>query len=1094
MLSPRGSLVEEKSMVPTVVVGVGGTGAEVIGRIRRLIEETYGELNNFPIISFLLIDTDKDYQITNPEASGSQLKDYEKYWARVSGTDVEAIIQDLDNYPWINSWFPNELEGNITGLEAGAGQIRACGRFAFFFNYHKIQKKFVESLTRVKGKETYMQNNYGIKVTNNSTNIFVTGSLSGGTGSGMLIDLGYALRHWLKGEGSALTTGIVPTPQAFAAIDVGDRVLANGYAAMMELSYFSDDRTNYIAQFSNSLNDEIRSTKAPFDFTYLVGTKNGESDFKLDEIREMIAQNIFLDMTSDFAPHKRSIRDNIKSSWAEKDPGGRGYSKQFMSFGLSSIEIPVAHIRTSLSYRLAQNFVNWWLNEEAILPPQIYELVRDSYLKPARLTPNELLADLASAEEGSYLEVISQWVNQLSQEIEQQNWLECTHKGANMFGSEKGKILRFVDEYLRPKVNSYRADHFRELSPDERLHGDYLQKIYSNRDRAIKHGQESLETEFYSILEDRTRGPKYADSFIVIMRQLFDDAKEKFRRDQEKVWTANENNRLSQYEGAIKEINELKDKFALSKPDKINQYSQQALQGLEGSLIATIQRKTRAVAVQVIEVLQLHLNRLESRFQSWQQRLIIARDIFNQQSSYKADSANALKINGIKLYDRQELNLLYDDFLERLAGETSTSNKNLTEVGLDKVCSNISSQVLAKTSPLWKEERRADEIMRLLDITSISEVQEEDFRKIILTECKNTIQKAPENSRIKTELAACDRLLKTYNDEQTITNNIRIAYNKSKPLLILSSAVMQGEDAGFSEAKNQNIAILGGKNTANPAAQKILPKLQQFIQNEDNIKPLGEPERHRIIFVQEIGGFSLRCIEGMRQLRQSYLTWKGNYIQAKRDRQAGKSRDLPIPVHLQKEPPFWDIFPEDQSIYNLVIQARALNVLTYQTNQKTRENVIRYTRQTVIGAENVDLAASWEEVVSVLQIKACRSDREEVEQQVNQQINSCETDSQKQRLYEKLLKYLEQRGIELLKEKKGGKDAPEYKREAKIIQNLIESQKLNVTPITSPSNAQSAQETVNDKLDKPIQVFCNQCGKKNPPNSKFCSACGHKLV
>jgi len=31
--------VEEKSMVPTVLVGIGGTGNEILSRLRRLIEE-----------------------------------------------------------------------------------------------------------------------------------------------------------------------------------------------------------------------------------------------------------------------------------------------------------------------------------------------------------------------------------------------------------------------------------------------------------------------------------------------------------------------------------------------------------------------------------------------------------------------------------------------------------------------------------------------------------------------------------------------------------------------------------------------------------------------------------------------------------------------------------------------------------------------------------------------------------------------------------------------------------------------------------------------------------------------------------------------
>jgi hypothetical protein len=62
--------IEEKTMVPTVIVGVGGTGAEALSRVRRQIVESYGSLKKLPIISFLWIDTDKDYKVSNPEAAG----------------------------------------------------------------------------------------------------------------------------------------------------------------------------------------------------------------------------------------------------------------------------------------------------------------------------------------------------------------------------------------------------------------------------------------------------------------------------------------------------------------------------------------------------------------------------------------------------------------------------------------------------------------------------------------------------------------------------------------------------------------------------------------------------------------------------------------------------------------------------------------------------------------------------------------------------------------------------------------------------------------------------------------------------------------
>ncbi|ACK73518.1 conserved hypothetical protein [Gloeothece citriformis PCC 7424] len=1092
--------VEEKSMVPTILVGIGGTGHEVLARVRRLIEETYGNLQNFPIVSFLIVDTDKDYKITNPEAGGSPFKDIEKHWARVSGKQVREMVSEMEKFPWINSWFPRELERNITSLEAGAGQIRACGRFAFFCNYHDISRKFLDALKRVKGRETYMLDRYGIKVANNAVNVFVTGSLSGGTGSGMLIDMGYCIRNWLRGEGSPLITALVPSPEAFVSINVGDRVLSNGYAALMELNYYSDHRTEYNQQYSAGLVDEVRSKLPPFDFTYLVGTKNGESDFKLEQIREMIAQNIFLDMTSDFAPHKRSIRDNIKGAWAQADPGGRGYPKQFMSFGLSTIEIPIAQIRSTLYYRLAQDLVQWWFNEEAILPAQMMELVRNDTLKRMRLTEAELVMDLGAAENKSIIALISEWMNKIRQEIVQEDWLNCTQQGVNMMGAERGKIVRFIEEYLTPTVESYRNDHFIEMSPDERLHGDYLKKIYNNRDNIIQQGRKALEEELYLILEDRTRGLKYADSFMIAVRQILDSMAEKFRRDLDKVWSQNETNRQKQYEEGLKEIQEFKNKFGITKKEKMEEYCNQALMGLEGSLIATIQRKVRATGLEVIFRLKEHLDKLERRLSRFQQKLIQARDLFKLKSEQQADSADALMVNGIKIYDRQELNSLYQDMIEQFAGGKGGA-KSPYQIGLDAICSTLSEDVLKIASPLWKETRLASEIMRLFDVTEIPDVRDEDFREIIAERCKTVIINAPESSKLKRELAACDRLFKILNDDLEIVNNLRIAYQKSSPLILLNRAILQGKDAGFTPARNINVALLGGRNTSDPAAQKILPKLQELEGiNDDNIKPLGNPERHRIVFVQEIGGFSLRCIDGMRDLRQSYQDWKGDFIVAKRAQQVGESRDLPIPVHIQKEPPFWDIFPEDASIFKLVIEARALKVLYQDTNRVTHENTIRYDVKTATGLKKIDLAGTWEEAVQVLQVKACRGDKEEIQRQINLILSNLKTPEQKQALYEHLLEYLQERAREL--EAQGGEESPEYKREDKIILDLITSKKLKIETVlhlsddSEPEPIISSQPVSTPQL-QPTQtetIFCTNCGHKNPAKANFCSKCGTKLV
>ena len=49
----------ERPISPALVVGLGGTGKEVLLRLRRLIVERFGSLNALPCIEFLHIDTDQ---------------------------------------------------------------------------------------------------------------------------------------------------------------------------------------------------------------------------------------------------------------------------------------------------------------------------------------------------------------------------------------------------------------------------------------------------------------------------------------------------------------------------------------------------------------------------------------------------------------------------------------------------------------------------------------------------------------------------------------------------------------------------------------------------------------------------------------------------------------------------------------------------------------------------------------------------------------------------------------------------------------------------------------------------------------------------
>lgn len=143
---------ERKTIIPTLIIGVGGTGLEVIMRLRRLVTESYGSLSAFPILGFLHIDTDQNAKSDNPLMAGPPLETFEIYRSQVSLQEAQKIVNDPHGYEWYHEWLPPELIANPQLLvsQEGAGQIRGCGRFSFFYNYQKIGAACVEAKRKIR--------------------------------------------------------------------------------------------------------------------------------------------------------------------------------------------------------------------------------------------------------------------------------------------------------------------------------------------------------------------------------------------------------------------------------------------------------------------------------------------------------------------------------------------------------------------------------------------------------------------------------------------------------------------------------------------------------------------------------------------------------------------------------------------------------------------------------------------------------------------------------------------------------------------------------------------------------------------------------
>lgn len=363
---------EGRRISPTLLVGLGGTGREIITRIRRNFVGKYDSVSNFPIVGYFLVDTDTTMQDYTPGLKSIverriNFSENETYMATVN--NVSQYTQRLNLFPHLKEWlYPNLAD--IGDLTAGAGAIRPYGRLAFFVHQATIRRNLADALGAIRSpdRRNMVAENYNIQCSP-QVSAYIVCSLAGGTGSSMFLDMAFTLKDIARSQGMTLEIiGFLIMPGIYGE----DKHYANGYAALKELEHHS--RTNsFRVRYEPNTNEKIIPVP-PFDYCYLVHNEN-EAGITLDfsargDMFEMLAENIFLDFSNDdFAAQKRRNRVNFADQVSEVYSSGiagfgldeeEGWSKRYMSFGYTSISYPADRIIGCCAYKLAGEIFTAW--------------------------------------------------------------------------------------------------------------------------------------------------------------------------------------------------------------------------------------------------------------------------------------------------------------------------------------------------------------------------------------------------------------------------------------------------------------------------------------------------------------------------------------------------------------------------------------------------------------------------------------------------------------------------------------------------------------------------------------------------------------
>ena len=371
---------------PTLFIGSGGTGMEVMLRIRRRILSAVwnrhhptrvDSIGEFPVARFLhfdldtgaLIDEGKSQQ-TDPWYSLVKLTDDERLVEHFDMAQYHESDDSLARFPLIEKWMPlrpKKLRSLGIDPSKGAGQIRAVSRLYLFDQYPKLVGRIKNALGFLKSnagnarKETYQR--LGLQIDPSKFRIVVIASCAGGTGAGTLLDLGWLAKAIAAQETPSHQVDLIMLlPGGYVKANK-ERTEANAYATLMELETAMRDMHSELRWAEI---DSLKAKGAPFDDVYMIDTGNlaNKATEDISDVYEMLAEVLFEDFASaDFANRKRSVAVNQQQHklgpYNPRVPQDRfgamrlSYSKVYSTFGQSILDTQQGLREDIRAYELA---------------------------------------------------------------------------------------------------------------------------------------------------------------------------------------------------------------------------------------------------------------------------------------------------------------------------------------------------------------------------------------------------------------------------------------------------------------------------------------------------------------------------------------------------------------------------------------------------------------------------------------------------------------------------------------------------------------------------------------------------------------------
>lgn len=328
----------------SVFIGLGGTGQSALLHLKRKLIDVYGTVP--AACSFLCFDTDAPTSLQTRKGEPVTLSAGEFFKLEVK------TPRPVTQGPEVAPWWSKKIHAKV--ISKGAGGVRQVGRLGLFANSQLVLSKTQAAVERVSAWPVGRTDNDQFEVIDNSVNVHVIGSLAGGTGAGMFLDLGVIAQSLTSSLDTVIAHLLMP--DAFVRLPGVYNAERNAYAAAQEMDLLWSMRGE--ADYSYRLNGvTLPLREAPFDVVCLINNNSGGTSYMtLSDLKEFVGLGAFLS-TGKVGQEQASIWDNIaqraphRDSWDDRKPN-------YTSYGLAELFFDRERYAKFYALRIAHGLVN----------------------------------------------------------------------------------------------------------------------------------------------------------------------------------------------------------------------------------------------------------------------------------------------------------------------------------------------------------------------------------------------------------------------------------------------------------------------------------------------------------------------------------------------------------------------------------------------------------------------------------------------------------------------------------------------------------------------------------------------------------------